>query len=200
MLKNLLVLLAILSQLNSISNQHQLNLKDFCRLTEKECSQTNAPYTHKCGPSMCTTNQKKCSHFLIVEKTFKYLKLKSMIEMHSMSQFIPRNNSELKLIKDFTGFQSKIKNCAQTNHKWRPTDVCVRGRYCFRKKSNTIGLNNVDCPCPNNKPYVCGSQRNYCSANRHVCGSFSFTNKNTNSTDRFQLLGIKPCGFSFIIP
>lgn len=199
----MILFLALLFQLiisSSNGSRSTISLNDFCRPTEQKCSQKNRPHFYQCDHRICARNQTKCNDYLRVEKTLQYIRLKSLLETYSgMTSHMSRNESEISILKDFKRFERNIKNCSPTLHNWQPTGVCIRGRHCFRKKLNTIGLKRVDCRCPKNKPYVCGSQKNYCSVNRQVCASFSYTNKHTNARDRYQLLDIKSCGLHDLV-
>ena len=192
MLKNLIILALVAPFSSSI----RIDSNNFCKLAGKECSSKNVPHINQCGKGICTRDTKKCNEYLRIEKALKYIQMQLILEMYYSSHI--RNQSEIKLQKDFKRFQSKIKNCSPTRFRirpeWHPRDVCVRGRHCFRKHLNADNVRKVNCSCPNDRPYVCGSHKNYCSVNEKVCGLFSHTKKHINSTGRFQLILINSCG------
>ena len=198
MLKNFLIILALLSRLHCSSrivNSISIHLNNFCKLAENEvnCAKRNASHLHQCGSGLCATNVTECEQFLFVDIVIKKKKTEFLMPLNPTF----RNNE--KLLKEyFRTFQSKIKNCPNRQHEWQQSDVCIRGRNCFqsvtrRKIIKNKGLKRKNCPCPDDRPYVCGIQRNYCTVNRKVCTAFSYTSINKNSTSRNQLLTIKNC-------
>ena len=197
MLAKFLILLTLLSASNvvssrSVKHMKRINTNDFCKLNENKCSQRYAPHVHQCERGVCTINETECKKYLRIKNTVKNNRMNELIRLVALVQ--PMGNYlEIKLEENFIRFQSNMKKCSPTRFKWQPTDVCVRGRHCFSNKSNTVELKKVNCSCPKSQPYVCGSHRSYCSLNKQVCDSFSYTAKNTNSTDRFQLLDIRTC-------
>ena len=91
-------------------------------------------------------------------------------------------------------------------YEWQTGDVCIRGRSCFKShvefvKSKLVFyiqkkkvLKQVDCPCPKNKPYICGGrQSNFCALSKQACDSFILLNKNTNPIDRTGLFVLQTC-------
>ena len=155
-------------------------------------------HIYQCDQGICARNEIECNKYKRVENTIKENRMSEFMRVVALIKSIG-NYLEIKLAKKFSRFQSNIKKCSPALFKWQPCDVCVRGRHCFSNKSNTVELKKVNCSCPKSQPYVCGSHRSYCSLNKQVCDSFSYTAKNTNSTDRFQLLDIKTCSEEFIL-
>ena len=117
---------------------------------------------------ICARNQTECKKYASVEKKIKDKLLR---------KFIMATNARLEYDKQiflrvFNSFRNKIKNCTTARYKWQPNDVCIRERRkCFHQKLNATSskVNNknkfqhTNCPCPVNRAYVCGSERNYCS-------------------------------------
>ena len=182
MLKNNLLFLALLSLLCSECSGITLSSNDFCKLAEPEkCSQRNAPHVFQCGASMCAKNETDCKEYTSVHEKLKYKGLFTFIDAMTSRKY----SMHLRLQQNFKSLRSKINKCSLTSYQWQPSDMCMRGRNCFQKKITNAILNvifrikKVSCPCPANKPYVCGKQKNVCSLNREACDSFT---KNQNST------------------
>lgn len=203
MFKNFQIIFLLLSPLFSsfIMSDISIHSANFCRLAdETKCSQRNAPHIYQCGPSMCTRDETECERFLIVEMIVKKKRLTEFVMNPSLER------SQKKLKDNFVSLQSQIKKCAQLrdSHEWLSGEMCIRERNCFQLQGDTRGKvikleKRTNCPCPVDRPFVCGSSDNYCSLNRKACGSFNLTNKNRNSTVRNKLLSIKKCGNDFFL-
>ena len=172
-----------------------VNSNDFCKLASGGCSRRHEPYVVQCGRGICAKKETGCKEFLHVNEQ---IKVEGLTEFINIMNGRDRNtNSRLK--ENFFRFKSKIKTCIQTRYELQASDVCVRRGNCLQKQSNSVRSStfnrnqNGNCPCPSNKEYVCGSQKNYCSLNREACDAFEFIYKNKNSTYRNQMLVLKTC-------
>lgn len=195
MLKNILIIVVLISSLSGKVSNSSIYSKNFCKLeAEKECAQRNAPHIYQCGPGICASSETECREYLRVEKKIKFKGLLNVINViNSRTHFI-----NLKLRENFNLLKDSIKNCTQTRNEWQPSQVCHRGRDCIQKKLNFIGVfihtTKVNCPCIQNKPYVCGSQKKFCTINKEACDSFiNIADKSPNFTAWTQSLSIKKC-------
>lgn len=203
MIKNLIIILALLSPLYTYSSSSNtivgnINSKTFCKSAPlNECSHRSAPYIYKCGEKMCTKNKTECKEYLRAEKTLKNNQIRAILDLTAMSPL--RNNNEINLQINFKKFESGIKDCTKKTYKWRPSDVCFKKRECFQKNSEFARLEihfqvfKINCPCPKSKPYVCGSPMDYCALNKDVCDSFSLMGKIKNASA--QLHAIQKCSY-----
>ena len=186
MLKNLLILITLISPLSS-----GIYSNDFCKKkTTHRCTQRNAPYIHECGQSVCTRNQTECKEYLRVENLMKQIHFIELIEPMSLKR---RPAIEKEFERKFKKFQIQIEKCPLKPFDWQPSDVCnVQRRECFQSRKEILAKRRqTNCPCPRSRPFVCGNQRNHCTKNKKTCASFRFTYRDKHSLDRFQLLAIK---------
>jgi hypothetical protein len=107
-------------------------------------------HSYNCGDFVCITNQYHC-HMLSI---FSYSKGKHQ--------------------EKYQSFMKRIKECPEPpKYKWRPTDVCLKTKICF--KSNTISISVLTfgkfrptlCECSGKYSYKC--KGNYCGLNKLGC-------------------------------
>ena len=198
--KNFLIFLALMSPLCCISGS-RIDSENFCKLAENDCSQRNAPHIYQCGSKICARNETKCN---------EYLAEKNGLETNSLSLFARalsflRNNYDKR-------FESNLKNCSQTAYEWQSSDMCIRGRNCLQSRVEFVKsklvfyiqkkkvLTKVDCPCPKNKPYICGGrQSSFCALSKQACDSFIYKIKNKNSNKGSGLEAIQNCENDFTL-
>ena len=171
------------------SSRSSINSNDFCKSTV--CSPRTAPHIFPCGYGICVTNQTVCIKYQREEKIVKTNRPDSFFHATLMSVKSHFNEKKIKE-GNLRRFQASIKNCTKLPYEWQPKDMCSRGKNCFRieieyaristfsiskKIVKNKSLKQTICPYPKlTRPYVCGSQSNYCSANKEACDSFSIQN------------------------
>ena len=102
-----------------------IDSNNFCKLTEKKCSQRiNAPFIYQCGAGICTRKPTECKIYLKVKKDVQDFQIKAAIQIALMSRIT--NYNQTRLLEKLTKLRSKIRNCSKSVNKWQSSGLCIR--------------------------------------------------------------------------
>ena len=109
-------------------------------------STCNEEFTFECNKNYCSKHNQTC-------------------------QILEINMNSIGIMKAI--FISSVNHC---EHKWRPSDVCLKEKTCFNNKYNLLFAsklnlitNNDRCKCSSKYPVKCMSQK-YCGKSKEACG------------------------------
>jgi hypothetical protein len=178
-----------------------LRPSDFCNLNTKNCigrfgsknvyteeceydkCQSNYSY-HCANTTKCSRSKKECDEYFEMNKIFN---TDSYIR-HAFAYIWQSSEKRRKnFAKNFNATMSKVKYCR--NDTFKPSDICLNKRNCFKLKLN-VTFTRVECLCIGNFSFKCG--KNYCARNKTSCKSYQNKYKILSRLGSTSI-GVKPC-------